>query len=293
MTTNGNQAAIARDRRLLRKLAQGSAQWGRETKSALFEVFHENTKLGRLTARAYTSWILNFNQKSAEQQATSALANQWQTGNGGKPYTLMERCALPPVEARSDLERTIAARRSVRAFSGESMSLDELARLLFFSYGRTDRGGPFRAVASGGALYPLELYVVALKIDGLQPGLYHYAIDSNHLDIVRLCDPLAALKDVVYLHGIDIDQASAVIVATAAFKRTTIKYLDRGYRMILMEVGEAAQNLCLLATSLNLGACLVGGFNDDALSEFLEVDGVGEAPLLPVIVGRAVGDAGR
>jgi SagB-type dehydrogenase family enzyme len=150
----------------------------------------------------------------------------------------------------------------------------------------------FRAVASGGALYPLELYVVAFKVDGLDPGVYHYGVETGHLDIVKPGEYLAAFKNVVYSDGIDADHASLAIVVTAAFRRNTIKYLDRGYRMILMEAGEAAQNLCLVATSMDLGACLLGGFNDDQLSEFLDIDGVDEAPLLPVLVGRSAATNG-
>jgi SagB-type dehydrogenase family enzyme len=141
-------------------------------------------------------------------------------------------------------------------------------------------------VASGGALYPLELYVVALKIDGLEPGIYHYGVEAGDLDVVRAGEFLPALKEVVTWEGIDIDNASLAIIVTAAFRRNTAKYRDRGYRLILMEAGEAAQNLCLLATSMDLGACLLGGFNDDLLSQFLGIDGVEEAPLLPVLVGR-------
>ncbi|OLE36335.1 MAG: hypothetical protein AUI36_26985 [Cyanobacteria bacterium 13_1_40CM_2_61_4] len=204
----------------------------------------------------------------------------------------MERRELPPVEARTELERTITARRSVRTFSGAAIGLEELARLLFFTYGKIDPGQIFRTVASGGGLYPLELYVVAFRVDGLEQGIYHYGVETRHLDLVKPFECLAAFKDVGSWQGVDIDQASLAIVMTAAFRRTTSKYLDRGYRMVLMEAGEAAQNLCLMATSMNLGACLIGGFHDDRLSDLLEIDGVHEAPLLPVIVGRpaAVGD---
>lgn len=282
-----SHATMRGDRQLLQKLAQGSVKLGL-AKNALYEVFHENTKLGRLTARAYSSWIVNFSRPRTAAETTPAYARYWQTGHGYKTYTLMERRDLPSVDARTELEQTISARRSIRTFSGMPLGLDELARLLVFTYGRTDRSGVFRAVASGGALYPLELYVAAFNVDGLDPGVYHYAVETGHLDVVRPGECLAALKDVVYAQGVDIDAASLAIVVTAAFRRSTIKYLDRGYRMVLMEAGEAAQNLCLLATSLGLGACLLGGFNDDLLSEFLDIDGVDEAPLLPVLVGRPV-----
>jgi SagB-type dehydrogenase family enzyme len=272
---------VTGDRRLFRKLAHNSVKVGLHPKnflhgeSALYEVFHENTKLGRLTSRVYSAWALSYMRSRPDRTPLQ----------GGKVYTLMERRELPQVEARSEIERTIEARRSIRAFSGARLGLEELARLLFFTYGRTDRHGVFRAVASGGALYPLELYVVALKVDGLEPGVYHYGIETSHMDVVKTGECLAALKEVVYLQGIDVDNASAAIVVTAAFRRNTIKYLERGYRMILMEAGEAAQNLCLVATSMDLGACLVGGFNDDRLSEFLDIDGVEEAPLVVAAVG--------
>jgi SagB-type dehydrogenase family enzyme len=279
-------ATVTRERSLMQKLAQRSAKLGLDAKNALHEVFHENTKLGRLSGRVYSSWIVNFNRSQTARQTARPLLRYWQSGPAYKPYTLMERRALPAVTDRTELERTIAARRSIRAFTGAPLSLDELARLLFFSYGRTDARGTFRAVASGGALYPLELYVVALAVDGLEPGVYHYGIEHHHLDLVRPGECLAALKEVVYWQGIDIDRAAAAVILTAVFRRSTIKYLDRGYRMILMEAGEAAQNFCLQATSMALGACLLGGFNDDGLSGFLDVDGVDEAPLLPALVGR-------
>lgn len=281
--------SVRSHRRLLQKLAQNSVRVGLHAKnslqdrSSLYEVFHENTKLGRWTARAYSAWITNYTR---ERRGRTPL-------QGGKVYTLMERRALPPADARSPLERTIAARRSVRQFSGAPLCLGDLSRLLFFTYGSTDANGRLRAVASGGALYPLELYAVPLGVDGLDPGVYHYGPETGHLDVVRSGECLAALKDVVNWAGIDIDRASLLLVVTAAFRRSTIKYLDRGYRMILMEAGEAAQNLCLMATSLDLGVCLIGGFDDDGLSELLEIDGVEEAPLLVAVVGRPAPANGR
>jgi SagB-type dehydrogenase family enzyme len=250
---------------------------GLDTGNSLSEVFHENTKLGTLSGRAYATWIFNFGRSRTAQRTLD---------EGYKVYTLGERHELPTVSATGELEAAIANRRSTRTFSGAAIGLEELARLLFFTYGRTDPRGMFRAVASGGALYPLELYVVAFAVDRLEPGIYHYAVESGHLDVVRPGGCASAFKDVVTWQGVDIDNAAAAIVVAATFRRTTAKYLDRGYRMVLMEAGEAAQNLCLLATSLGLGACLLGGFHDDRLSDLLDIDGVDEAPLLPALIGR-------
>jgi SagB-type dehydrogenase family enzyme len=115
--------------------------------------------------------------------------------------------------------------------------------------------------------------------------VYHYGVGQGQLDVVRPGVGLDELKATVNWQGVDIDNACLALVFGASFSRTTEKYRDRGYRMVLMEAGEAAQNLGLLATSMGLGACLLGDFNDDLLSGLLDIDGVDEAPLLPVLVG--------
>jgi hypothetical protein len=55
--------------------------------------------------------------------------------------------------------------------------------------------------------------------------------------------------------------------------------------MILMEAGEVGHSLSLVATALGLGGYFLGGFVDDALSDVLDIDGVAEAPLLPMVLG--------
>ncbi len=277
------KTSLAKETAWLEQLADGSgtpglaARKARQAKTALYEVFHENTKLGRLSTRAYSAWMINFARSRMYRQT---LHQEY------KVYTLMERRALPRVQPQTPLERTIVDRRSIRAFTGEPIGVNELARLLWFTYGRTDPRGVLRAVASGGGLYPLEIYVVALAVEGLDPGVYHYDVRDGDLDVISPGDHRPALREILHWQGIDIDRASFAMVCTAAFRRNTIKYLDRGYRMILMEAGEVAQNFCLLATSMGIGACLMGGFHDDRLSALLEIDGVDEAPLLAALVGR-------
>lgn len=253
--------------------------------SELFEVFHENTKLGRLSGRAYGAHVSRF-------LASKALCRL--TEQPYKVYSLGDRVELDPVPAASDLERTIAARRSQRRFSGEPIGREELSRLLFYSYGRTDAGGRFRAVASGGGLYPLEIYVVPHRVEGLEPWLYHYDVEHHRLDVVAREDRWPAARECVWMQDMkDPDQAAALILVTAVFERSTLKYLDRGYRLVLMEAGEVGHAMLLMATSLGLGAYALGGFLDDELSALLDVDGIDEAPLLPIVVGRpGAGGAG-
>lgn len=239
------------------------------------ELFHENTKLAPLSYRCYCTEIGRL-VKSPE---------------GGKSpykvYSLGPKLPLPAVVPATQVERGIAARRSGRTYDGSPVLLHELSRLLFYSYGLTDRARGRRAVASAGGLYPLEVYVLALAVTGLDCGIYHYNVENHSLDTIERREILTPLNPCVSLTDVQIDRAALVLVVTGLFRRSTFKYKDRGYRLILMEAGSLAQSFCLVAHRFGLGACLLGGFLDDDLSRLLGIDGQEEAPLLPLVVGRA------
>lgn len=265
------------ERPILKKLARGKLHAAVRLDPTLAELFHENTKLTPLSARAYGATIT---------QIASSKVLMTMMSQPYKRYTLMDRVALPAAAPDNELERLIAARRSVRAYSGEPIGCEELGRLLLYTYGRTDPRRNVRAVASGGGLYPLEVYAFALRVDGLPPGLYHYDAENHQLDTVYRGDRLEELKECIWFEDIDVAAAAVLFVVTAVFQRNTLKYQDRGYRMVLMEAGEVGHGMSLVAGALGLGLCLVGGFHDDALSRLLEVDGQNEAPLLPAVLGR-------
>ena len=98
--------------------------------------------------------------------------------------------------------------------------------------GITEPRRGFRAAPSAGALYPIELYPVVRDVVGLEPGIYHYAVQEH---AHRVYSPA--------------------------------KYRERAYRYVLLEAGHVGQNLCLAATGLGLGACTVGAFDDDDLTD--------------------------
>jgi SagB-type dehydrogenase family enzyme len=254
------------------------------TDSALCEVFHENTKLTRTNAAAYVGVI---NAVLRQEQLVHVMKH------ADKIYSLVdETVALPDASPGNTLEDAIARRRSLRKYSGDPMTLAELSRLLRYTYGRTATAPApkhFRAVPSGGALYPLEVYIAALHVDGCEPGLYHYQPKSHAVERIVTGDGRDRLRDILFLEGIDFENASAVIVFTALMQRNLLKYQDRGYRMILLEAGGAAQNFSLMATTLGLGCVWLGGFYDDELCDFLGTDPVGEPVLLAGVIGRPGG----
>ena len=183
----------------------------------------------------------------------------------------------------ASLEELLRQRRSIRQYSDASLTKDEVMKLLWAGQGITS-AGRFRTAPSAGALYPLELYLVAGNVDNLVPGIYKYNPAQNALDLVREGDVRMSLAAASLLQGSVMDGAIDIVIA-AVYERTEVKYGARGERYVHIEVGHAAQNICLEATALGLGLVTIGAFNDAAVAEVIGM-AQGESPLYVIPVGR-------
>ncbi len=224
--------------------------------------------------------------KPGYAQVLGTLAN-W----GGRPeqyktYANATRIALPDPRGFHglSLEEALEKRRSVRHYSGETLSAEALSRLLHAAQGITHARWGFRAAPSAGALYPIELYAVVHNVAGLEPGLYHYAVREHALELLRQEDLRFAIMQAGLGQGF-LGQANVCFALSAIFQRTRWRYRERAYRYVLLEAGHVGQNLYLAATSLGLGACAVGAFLDDELNDLLGLDGKEEAVVYVIAVG--------
>jgi len=191
-------------------------------------------------------------------------------------YFLEQSCGSRP----TSLEQLLARRESVREFTGEFLSQEEIERLAWAIYGKAVT---FGTVPSGGALYPLRLFVLTpsqeqgrwncfqARAEGLAP-----TGTITHETLVH-----GFLNDANLLEGI-----GAVYVLACDFLQTTQKYANRGYRYALLEAGHAAQNAYLWCAEQGIGVVEIGGFNDKALSDLLLLSYPREAPLTTLLVGR-------
>jgi SagB-type dehydrogenase family enzyme len=205
-----------------------------------------------------------------------------------KHYPSSPKIKLPPpkyVEAMS-VDEAIRKRRSIRAFSQKPLTMEQLSYLLWASTGiqRRENGYEFRTVPSAGALYPIETYLIANKIRGLEKALYHYSIKSHLLEELERGDfsrsvARAALGQEMFLG------AAAIFVWTAIFDRSKWKYRQRAYRYVYLDAGHIAQNLALSAANLRLGSCQVGAFYDDEVNTIVGVDGAEESAVYLSAVG--------
>ena len=189
----------------------------------------------------------------------------------------------PRYDSDISIEQSLLQRRSTRSYTGEPLTLQELSQLLWAAQGITDSRG-FRTAPSAGALYPIELYVVAGDVENLSPGVYKYQPDKHQLHRTMDGDKRTELAEVAIWQDC-IAEGSAVIVFTAVYQRTTRKYDDRGIRYVHIEVGHAAQNLCLQATAMNLGTVTIGAFYDEEVAVLLNLP-EDEQPLYIIPVGK-------
>ncbi|UCD63798.1 MAG: SagB/ThcOx family dehydrogenase [Candidatus Zixiibacteriota bacterium] len=204
-----------------------------------------------------------------------------------KTYDSAPMVRLPaPAETGVALETAIQKRESVRSFSEKKLALADVARLLHSADGITHEryGYQMRAAPSGGALYPIDIYAVVLNVESLENGLYHYRVAEHSLELVRGGEFSEDIHHAANEQN-SVGSSPLIIVMTARFDRSTVKYADRGYRYTYMEAGAICQNVYLQATAMGLGTVAVGAFNDDALNGFLQIDGRSEASLLIMPVG--------
>jgi len=198
---------------------------------------------------------------------------------GGATIRLPE----PRYDSEVSLEQSLLQRRSVRSYSGQPLTLEEVSQLLWAAQGITDPEG-FRTAPSAGALYPLEVYLVVGDVQNLPPGVYHYVPDGHQLFKTMDGDRRAGLASAA-LEQACVKEGSVDFVFTAVYERTTGKYGDRGIRYVHIEVGHAAQNLCLQAIAMGLGAVTIGAFYDEQVAKILDLP-EDEQPLYIIPTGR-------
>jgi SagB-type dehydrogenase family enzyme len=181
------------------------------------------------------------------------------------------------------LEQALLLRRSVRTYSRDPLTVDDLTQLLWAAQGITHPRG-YRTAPSAGALYPLELYAAAGHVIGLPVGFYHYRCLEHALELKSARDLRPELCRAA-LHQRPVERAPVTFLFTAVYARMTARYGGRGVRYVDMEAGHAAQNLCLQAVALDLKNVLIGAFDDHEIKKIAALPD-DEEPLLLAAVGK-------
>ncbi len=184
----------------------------------------------------------------------------------------------PRRDGKLSLEAALDRRRSIRSFTNEALTAEQIGQLVWAAQGITDPQG-FRTAPSAGALYPLECYVATAA------GVFHYEPGPHRLQ-PRVAEDLRAALAGAALNQSAIREAPAVVVITAVYERTALKYGEfRARRYAMLEAGHAAQNVLLEAVAIGLGAVPIGAFDDGRVARLLGLEDR-EAPLYLMPVGH-------
>jgi SagB-type dehydrogenase family enzyme len=245
-------------------------------------MFHEQYQVAWSFHRNTCRWPHNVLSPSAESSPIASF----------KEYLGTELVCLPePMVLSSLLDDCITARVSCRNFSDQPMNLSQLSTVANAAYGIKARSyydtyeWLERPVPSGGGLYPLELYFIIRNVEKIDPGVYHYAPLVHGLETIRRVEMSRQFLGEIFLWQSYVGDASVIVLYAAILERSLWKYTDRGYRYVLFEAGHVAQNVNLVAESLALGSLNLGGFFDDEIAAFLDIDTDKEVPLYGTALG--------
>ena len=202
------------------------------------------------------------------------------------PADIQSMHDLPQPTHQGPLIDVLLQRRTVRLYDpAESLTLDELSSLLYFTYGAHGAAqltpgvvGLRKTSPSGGAMHPIEVFPLILQVQNVPPGIYHYSVERHALSLLRAVSleegrQLAAS----FTSGQSYyATAHALFILTARFFRTYWKYRksQKAYKVIHLDAGHLSQTLYMMATALGLGAFFTGAVNDIEIETALGLDGI-------------------
>ena len=147
-----------------------------------------------------------------------------------------------------ELTKAIAERRSIREFTGTSMSMDEYATILHVA----------QETVISDCDQQIRIWSVVNRVDGLQQGLY------NGLTCIRRGDLSSFTGYLCLEQALGADSGVTVFLSSA----------DDNYLSLMHKAGIIGQRIYLAATVQGMGCSGIGSFYDDEVAEFLQTDEV-------------------
>jgi SagB-type dehydrogenase family enzyme len=201
--------------------------------------------------------------------------------------------ALPKPDSamlkKADIRTCIADRKSRRKYNEENLTLAELSYLLWATQGvrkELPGGRHYRTVPSAGARHSFETYLVLQRVEGLKTGVYRYLPFDHKLVFLFSAENLPEKMTALGSGQPFVGNCAACFIWSSIPYRMEWRYGFHSERVILMDVGHVCQNLYLAAESIGCGTCGVAAYEQEALDEFLGLDGQDEFVIYLAPVGR-------
>jgi SagB-type dehydrogenase family enzyme len=174
---------------------------------------------------------------------------------------------------RYDLRKAIEERRSIRRYSDDALSMEELSYLLWLTQGikkiNEKRNVTLRTVPSAGCRHPFETYLSINLVDGLDAGLYRFVASQNKLVALQINKTFNDQLTEACMGQRQVATSAVTFIWAAVPYRTVWRYSERSYRYLYLDAGHVCQNLHLAAESINCGICAIGAYHDDLADELL------------------------
>jgi len=197
---------------------------------------------------------------------------------------------------KNDVLDCLNDRRSIRKYSEEGISLEQLSYLLWATQGIQKVMGnnmtTLRRVPSGGSAHTFETYLIINKVEGLTKGIYRYLPLEHKLIFINTSENM----------DMKIDQAtpkqpfvpnfaskSAVIFVWSCIPyRAEYKFDITAHKKILLDAGHLCQNLYIATESIECGACAIGIYDQHLIDQMLDLDGENEFVVYMAAIGNKV-----
>lgn len=225
---------------------------------------------------------------------------------GAPPAPLVERGAADaeialPAPPGGALDDTLLRRYTGRNFDQQAtLPLELVARLLQRSFGAQEQrlvGGDAyvlkKTSPSAGGLHPIETYVLAQRIAGVAPGLYHYRPLAHALRPLRTMAhgeaAALALRLVADQHWFADAPLQVLLVARVARNFWKYRNHPKAYKAITLDAGHLSQTFYLLATEAGMPAFITAAVNDVDIERALGLDHLRDAVIAICGCGPASG----
>jgi len=190
---------------------------------------------------------------------------------------------------QTDITTAIGNRKSHRVYLKQSLSLEELAYLLWCTQGirgTVFNGHAYRNVPSAGCRHAFETYLAIFNVDKLDPGMYRY-LPLSHQLVFEFTDDMLPEKMIIASLGQSYPGKSALTFIWVAIPyRMEWRYGLAAHKVIALDAGHVCQNLYLACEAIDAGTCAIAAYDQEELDELLGLDGEEEFAVYIAPVGK-------
>ncbi|QDH22644.1 SagB/ThcOx family dehydrogenase [Saccharibacillus brassicae] len=264
-------------------------------KSKVSKMIKEWAELGEST------WFVHLESCDANYKSADEIGEEFKFASEPNPPTFKCNCEKSKIDlpkpsslSGTTLSDALTLRRSYRNFLPESIKLQELSDLLYYTGGILFTNGTrfFGEVSkkiapSPGGRHATELYPVINNCEDLEKGIYHYCQKHHAIHLIsKENDVRGFLNEALYGQDYFLD-AAVTLFYTSVIERLKWKYKgSRVYRLMHYETTHYAQNFLLTGTAHKLGVFMTGAFNESLIESKLGIDGINEVAMYVTGAGK-------